>query len=285
MWKVSQGVNTKLQVLLLIVLGTFAQGCALLPVPHSGSMETYIDDDRTEFIEVGTTSKEQVDRVLGKPGWIGSDGAKWVYPMQYGTHGGLKGCLAVAGMGDGDLLCAGTSVKLYILELDFNANDIVSRSEKSALRSESCTDDGVCVHRKGDIEMDVDRIRRNMTSIVVGGTCSVIFLRTGKMEYIGLEVDLLGEQIGRLGSDHYATLDVLPGRHVLTVSAMPFDDTVKREYRSIGLDCQERETIYIHEKDAAADFELQLLIEEVGPPQYIVDRRYSRLSPPYKEEY
>ena len=270
----------------LVIVMLVTAGWVVVPYPVFGSSETFIEEETLEFIEIGQSTRAELQQAIGLPDLSFNDGSRWIYKVRMSKPGGWGGCYVEVISYEGSAGC-GKSVDepvMTILDLSISDLGVISKQEISTVEMGKCTQTGVCFRRIGDIEMDVDRKRRNRTSAFVGDTCSIIFLRTGKVDYIGLEVDSLGEQVGRLGSDHYAILDVLPGRHVLTVSAIPFDETVKREYRSIGLDCQKRETIYVHEKDAAADFELMLLVEEVGPPQYIVDRQYSKLSPPYKEQ-
>jgi len=108
----------------LVVLSIGMQACAI-PIPYPGDEIVMIEKELIESIQVGQTSKADLQHKLGPPDWSLNDGSRWMYYTRIYRPAGLG--LLVDGGGTKPL----RDWRIEYLYLTFNSSDVIDDREIS----------------------------------------------------------------------------------------------------------------------------------------------------------
>lgn len=276
---------SRLAVLMLVLL---CQGCAVIPVPYSGSMTTYIDENRLAQIEVGKTTRAEVLEQFGQPGWTNVPNDRWLYQLRRGSSSGVSGCLLLPGMANADdIMCTRRGKeRLHVLDLRFDSSNIVVM-KKSVVAAKKCTDDS-CTYSVGDVELESDRLVAQQGMEISGapplqdikqGMCQLLVTRyTLHREFISLNLDSRGAQIVGIGGASYAALETEPGNHLLNISTTELNETERRS-AEISFSCKSMQRIYVNQLPVPEGFAFEQLNEESAAERITLGARAPLLPP------
>ncbi len=108
----------------LVVLSIGMQAC-VIPIPFPGDETVMIEKELIESIQVGQTSKADLQHKLGPPNWSLNDGSRWMYFTRTYRPAGLG--LLVDGGGSKSLM----DWRTEFLYLTFNSSDVIDDLEIS----------------------------------------------------------------------------------------------------------------------------------------------------------
>lgn len=110
----------------LVVLSIGMQAC-VLPLPYSGDDLVLIEKELIESIQVGQTSKADLQHKLGPPDWSLNDGSRWMYYTRNYRPAGWS----LVSLDGGRSITPLKDWRIEYLYLTFNSSDVIDDWEIS----------------------------------------------------------------------------------------------------------------------------------------------------------
>ena len=120
----------------LVVLSIGMQACVVIPIPYPGDEMVMIEKELIESIQVGQTSKADLQHKLGPPDWSLNDGSRWMYYTREFRPFGVAILSDFGGGAEGKILADWRTEFLY---LTFNSSDVIDDLEISVAEPEPGT--------------------------------------------------------------------------------------------------------------------------------------------------
>ena len=224
----------------VVVVLLVTAGCIAVPYRVSESSETFIEEESFEFIEIGQSTRAEMQQAIGLPDWSFNDGSRWIYKVRMLKPGGWGGCYIEVISAEGSAGCGRSDDQpvMTILDLSISNLDVISTQEISTVKMGACTQTGVCF---GAWESPVTLLASPEEEAHVKQfqaepeQCAVFLYTDSPFSNRLLIVDSVRVlQEGR-GSGEFLRLSLDPGEHRILVahdSKMTMED-----YGIIDIDC------------------------------------------------
>ena len=130
----------------VVVVLLVTAGCIAVPYRVSESSETFIEEESFEFIEIGQSTRAEMQQAIGLPDWSFNDGSRWIYKVRMLKPGGWGGCYIEVISAEGSAGCGRSDDQpvMTILDLSISNLDVISKQEISTVKMGACTQTGVC---------------------------------------------------------------------------------------------------------------------------------------------
>jgi len=119
----------------------------MIPYYASESSETFIEEESLKFIEIGKSTRAELQQTIGLPDWSFNDGSRWIYKVSTSKPGGWGGCYIEVISAEGSAGCGRSDYEpvMTILDLSISNLDVISKQEISTVKMGACIETGVCL--------------------------------------------------------------------------------------------------------------------------------------------
>ena len=131
----------------LVIVTLVTAGCVAIPYYASESSETFIEEETLKFIEIGKSTRAELQQTIGLPDWSFNDGSRWIYKVSASKPGGWGGCYIEVISIEGSAGCGRSYHEpvMTILDLSISDLDVISKQEISTVKRDACIEPGVCL--------------------------------------------------------------------------------------------------------------------------------------------
>ena len=131
----------------LVIVTLVTAGCVAIPYHASESSETFIEEETLKFIEIGQSTRAELQQTIGLPDWSFNDGSRWIYKVSMFTPGGWGGCYIEVVSPEGSAGCGKSDDEpiMAVLDLSISNLGVISKQEISRVKMGACTQTGVCL--------------------------------------------------------------------------------------------------------------------------------------------
>ncbi len=129
----------------LAIVTLVTAGCLVLPYREGrDSSETFIEEESLKFIEIGQSTRAELQQAIGSPDWNFNGGSRWIYKTRRDVDWRWGVCVGDVISGQGSCSRSRMVETMTILDLNFDSFGVVSRKKISSLKPGSCTESQVC---------------------------------------------------------------------------------------------------------------------------------------------
>ena len=235
-----------MRIACLIILTAGANACTVLPAGLAG--RTIIEKDSLELIQVGQTSKQELQQTLGPPDWSINGGSRWIYRTRRRGDYGVSGCVVFPDDG-GELRCSKPKVApvMEFVDLGFDSSGVVDTQDFFSIKSGTCAESIGCFHwtsnmltlfAPSDDNVDAKQFPTN------AGQCAVYLYSVDTINAVEIYSDSFGTHGRYWSNTGFVRLTMDAGPHTITVS---YSTSFDNDTRSLKFDCVSGGTNFMRE--------------------------------------
>ncbi len=247
-----------MRIACLIILTTGAYGCTI--ATHQWG-RTYIEKDSLDLIQVGQTSKQELQQTLGPPDWGFNNGSRWIYRTRYHhtsrDHLGTSRYESVTGF--------------EIVDLTFDRSGVITTKDLLWIWSGTCLESIGCFHWTSNVltvfassDEDADAKQFHTES----GECVVYLYSADSFYAIDIYSDGVGMH-GRYWADTgFVRINLIAGERTVTVT---YSSLFGQFSKSVSLNCAAGDVYFAQEHNEANDkFLFNLVSDDEGRRQIVM---------------